>query len=202
MRYFLFDIGHVLVNFDTQDFLQEVAKSTGRAVEPLTARDLEKVDEVEKGLISDAEYVGYLNMAKGLSWTVDDLTDVWARMFSINEVGRNLFERATQAGIPVYTLSNIARHHIDAIESNWNDFFSAASGLFLSYQIGFRKPDASIYRHTLEQLGVAGEQCFFIDDRPENIEAARTAGIHAHQFIPENHAMIRDEVSAFFGLQA
>ncbi len=201
MKYFLFDIGHVLVDFDTRDFLREVAKCTGEAEEPLTARDLEKIDEVEKGLISDAEYVGYLNAAKGLCWTVDDLTEVWARMFSINEVGRKLFVGAMQARVPVYTLSNIAKHHVDAIEANWNGFFNGANGMFLSYQIGARKPDAAIYRHTVEQLGVAGEQCFFIDDRPENIEAARAAGIHARQFIPENHAVVRKAATEFFGLQ-
>lgn len=32
-----------------------------------------------------------------------------------------------------------------------------------------------------------------------NVEAARAAGIHALQFIPENHAAIHAEVLNFFG---
>jgi FMN phosphatase YigB (HAD superfamily) len=200
MKYFLFDIGHVLVDFVTVDFLHEVAKGTGRPVEPLSEYDLDKINEVEKGQISDAEFVEYLNESKGLSWTVTDLIAVWSRMFSINEVGRGLFLDALKADVPVYTLSNIARHHIDAIENNWGGFFDGAAGLFLSYQIGVRKPDPFIYSHTLEKLGAKGKQCFFIDDRPENIDAAREAGIHAHQFIPENHAKIRKAAASFFHL--
>jgi HAD superfamily hydrolase (TIGR01509 family) len=65
--------------------------------------------------------------------------------------------------------------------------------------MGCRKPEPAIYFQTLEKLGAEGRQCLFIDDRPENIEAARAAGIHAHQFIPENHAAVHDEVLKFFG---
>ena len=200
MKYFLFDIGHVLVDFETEDFLHRVARETGRAVEPLSEYDMEKIDEVEKGEISDAEYVEYLNESKGLSWTVVDLITIWSRMFRVNETGRGLFLNAMKAGVLVYTLSNIAKHHIDAIESNWGGFFDGAAGLFLSYQIGVRKPDPVIYRYVLDELGAKGEQCFFVDDRPENIDAARGAGIQAHQFIPENHAAIQSAAADFFEL--
>jgi putative hydrolase of the HAD superfamily len=200
MKYFLFDIGHVLVDFDFQDFLDEIAKQTGRSVEPLCEHDYIMHDAVETGQISDEEWVEYLNEAKGLSWSRDDLIALWSRMFTVNEVGRTLFSDALKAGLPVYALSNIAKLHMDAIENNWSGFFEGADGLFLSYQIGVRKPDAAIYKRALQELGVDGEQCFFIDDRAENIEAARTQGIEALQFIPENHAVIREAVVNFFDL--
>jgi putative hydrolase of the HAD superfamily len=100
--------------------------------------------------------------------------------------------------LPVYTLSNIAKHHMDAIERNCPGFFNGAAGLFLSYQIGARKPDAKIYQHLLEILNVDGSQCLFLDDRADNVEAACAAGIQAHQFIPENYATIRQAISDFF----
>jgi FMN phosphatase YigB (HAD superfamily) len=201
MKYFLFDIGHVLVNFKTEDFLNEVAGAAGRPVDPLSDIDMNKIDEVERGTITDEGFVAYLNESKGLSWTVGDLIAVWSRMFSINETGHSLFRNAIKAEVPVYTLSNIANHHIEAIEKNWNGFFDGAAGLFLSYQLGTRKPEPAIYRHTLEQLGASGEQCFFIDDRPENVEAARVEGFRAHQFIPENHAAILEAAREFFDFE-
>lgn len=198
MKYFLFDIGNVLANFDFSMLLQAYSDGAGRPLEPHSERDEVMYDLVEKGLISDAEYVDYLNKAKGLDWTVNDLTLVWQKIFSINETGRGLFEQAMKAGVAVYTLSNIAPYHIDAIERNWNGFFDGASGLFLSYQIGVRKPHPDIYRYALDQLGAEGEQCFFIDDLAENVAAARMAGINAHQFVPENHAVIHEVASEFF----
>lgn len=198
-KYFIFDIGNVLVNFDFQVLLRQIAADSGTPVEQPTERDLEMHHAVEEGVISDQEFVDYLNEAKGLSWTVDMLIGVWQKMFTVNQTGYGLFREAIARGLPVYTLSNIAEHHIDAIERNWPGFFDGATGLFLSYQVGARKPNAEIYQHMLENLGVKGEQCLFLDDLTRNVDSARAAGIHALQFIPENYAAIRTEVLTFFG---
>ena len=199
MKYFLFDIGNVLVDFEFAKQLEAIAEATGREVESLTERDREMQDAVERGGITDAEFVAYLNEAKGLSWGVGDLVDIWRGTYTTNKFGRSLFVDAVQAGVPVYLLSNLAQHHTDALEGNWPGFFDHVDGRFFSYEIGSRKPEPEIYRQTLEHLGVDGGQCFFVDDLAENVEAARETGIQAHQFIPENHVAIRQAVMEFFG---
>lgn len=199
MRYILFDIGNVLADFDDRDLLAAVARSTRLSREQATARAPELDDLVEKGLISDVEYLARLNESKGLSWSIEDLTEVWSHVFTLNEPGRELFDEAVQAGTPVYMLSNIARFHMDAIKRNWSWFFDGAAGLFLSYQIGVRKPHSDIYRHVLNELQADGNQCFFVDDLAENVASARALGINAHCFSPENHTTIRDAADAFFG---
>jgi putative hydrolase of the HAD superfamily len=197
-KYFIFDIGNVLVNFDFQVLLQQIAADSGTPVEQPTERDLEMHHAVEEGVISDQAFVNYLNEAKGLSWTVDTLIGIWQKMFTVNQTGCGLFKEAIARGLPVYTLSNIAEHHIEAIERNWPGFFDGATGLFLSYEVGARKPNAEIYRHMLDDLGIEGVQCLFLDDLERNVAAARAAGIHALQFISENYAAIREAVDDFF----
>jgi len=198
MKYFLFDIGNVLLDFEFEKLLRALADGAGQPVRPLSDRDVEMHDAVETGDISDEKWVEYLNETRGLSWTVDSLVDLWSEMFSINETGRGLFLDAMATGIPVHILSNIGGHHVAAIKNNWSDFFEGVASLFLSYQIGLRKPDPSIYHHVLDHLDAEGSQCFFIDDRPENIEAARAEGINAHYFVPENHTAIREAAAEFF----
>ncbi|MEN7973428.1 MAG: HAD-IA family hydrolase [Verrucomicrobiota bacterium] len=199
MKYFLFDIGKVLVDFELEEFFRLHADAAGKPLPPFSENDVEKRDALECGLISDADWVDYLNETRGLGWSEADLVATWSRMFSLNEVGCGLFKTARQAdGVSVHTLSNIAKHNMDAIEANWNGFFDGMDSLFLSYKIGSRKPHPEIYRHVLGQLGAAGEQCFFVDDLAENIETARELGIHAYQFIPENHDTIRAAANAFF----
>ncbi|MFA5689209.1 MAG: HAD family phosphatase [Kiritimatiellales bacterium] len=194
---FLFDIGNVLVDFDLEQFHARM-RAGGFPAEKPSIHDVEQYDAVERGEISDQCYIDYLNRTYGISWTVETLVDIWRDIFTLNRAGRQLFLDAIARGLPVYTLSNIAEYHVSAIERNWPEFFDSATGLFLSYQMGTRKPEPEIYQQVLAQLGVSGGQCFFIDDRPENIAAARVAGIHALQFIPENHAAIHDEVLKFF----
>jgi putative hydrolase of the HAD superfamily len=57
--------------------------------------------------------------------------------------------------------------------------------------VGMRKPDPAIYELTVARLGVAPEECVFVDDLEINCDAARSLGMsavrfeHAGQAIPE-----------------
>lgn len=199
MKYFLFDIGNVLADHDADVLDQAIAKSSSLPWDQACVRTPDLDDMVERGKISDEEYVAQLSRSRGVAWTVDDLTNVWARVFTLNPAGRKLFEDAKQAGVEVYTLSNIAEFHINAIERKWPDFFEGTKGLFLSYQIGVRKPHPDIYRYVLQKLNADGDQCFFIDDLPQNVIAARKFDINAYHFIPENHDAVREVAKGFFG---
>ena len=199
MKVFLFDIGNVLTNFDFPMLLQAYADGSGRPLSPQTEMDDEMYNDVEKGLMSEEDYVAYLNEAKGLNWTTDNLHEIWQKIFSLNETGNRLYDKARASDAQVYTLSNIADYHVRAIENNWGNYFEGTTGLFFSYKMGVRKPDPRIYEMALEELGVPGEQCFFIDDLADNVSAARKMGIHAHQFIPEHYAQIEKKAHEFFG---
>ena len=48
-----------------------------------------------------------------------------------------------------------------------------------SAEEGMRKPDERIYHLTLERLGRRPDEVAFVDDVPDNIDAARRLGIHA-----------------------
>ena len=48
---------------------------------------------------------------------------------------------------------------------------------FISGDLGVRKPDPKIYQAALDSLGVQADECVFVDDYPERVEAARKLGI-------------------------
>ena len=49
--------------------------------------------------------------------------------------------------------------------------------VFESSKLGWRKPDPRIYRHACEQLGVAPENCIYLDDLGINLKPARALGM-------------------------
>ena len=51
-----------------------------------------------------------------------------------------------------------------------------------SCELGIAKPDSAIYLHTCEKLGVTPGEALFLDDKSENVVAARATGLHALQF--------------------
>ena len=52
-----------------------------------------------------------------------------------------------------------------------------------SYQLGIAKPDPAIYLYTLDKLGTHPEETLFIDDKRENVWAARALGIQAIEYV-------------------
>jgi putative hydrolase of the HAD superfamily len=86
-----------------------------------------------------------------------------------------------RAGIKTGILSNIG----DAMEAGVLGRFPALAEFThhtFSHRLGIAKPDAAIYRHAVEGLGVPGGEVLFVDDREENILAARAAGMVAVQY--------------------
>lgn len=51
--------------------------------------------------------------------------------------------------------------------------------LVISGEVGLRKPDREIFEHAAQRLGVELEACVFVDDLPENVDAAARYGITA-----------------------
>jgi len=62
--------------------------------------------------------------------------------------------------------------------------------IFISAEMGVAKPDAHIYEMVLEKLGVVPEECVFVDDFIENIEAARKLGMISIHFQDVAVAMV------------
>jgi epoxide hydrolase-like predicted phosphatase len=67
-----------------------------------------------------------------------------------------------------------AREH----ESRWG-FEAVTDDIVYSDEVGLLKPDPAIYRLTQDRLGVQPEEIVFLDDRPDNVEAAARVGWHA-----------------------
>ena len=198
MKVFLFDIGNVLCDFDYNKLLNIYEEISKKSVTIDTLWDQQMYTDVEAGKISDQEYVELVNHSKNINWKVQDLIYAWKKIFSENKIGRILYYYAIQQKTNVYTLSNIADYHVKAINENWPNLLTQASGLFFSYVIGSRKPDPRIYEYALRSLSINPDQCFFIDDLEENIKMARTLGMSAYQFVPENYELIFNKANSFF----
>lgn len=75
----------------------------------------------------------------------------------------------------VYMMTNIPRPDFDrlrATEYVWDHF----DGIFASGYEGMRKPDLSFYQHVQDKIGYSPERILFIDDKLENVTAARELG--------------------------
>jgi epoxide hydrolase-like predicted phosphatase len=104
-----------------------------------------------------------------------------------------LVRRARAAGLKTALLSNSWGDHYP--EELWDGLFDA---VVISGRVGMRKPDAAIFRHTAELLGLEPAECVMVDDLPQNVRGAAAAGMVAVRHT--DLATTRAELEALFGV--
>jgi putative hydrolase of the HAD superfamily len=91
-----------------------------------------------------------------------------------------LLEDLHQQGVTMALLSNAPSSFGRAVEQEtWARLFKH---LIFSGDLRLAKPDAGIYRFLLEEIDAPAVECLFFDDRRENIDGARRAGLHAEHW--------------------
>lgn len=78
-------------------------------------------------------------------------------------------------------MSNISKEDYQVLSTKMADW-SIFSRVFTSGHVGMRKPDLSFYHHVLKEIRLAPEEAIFIDDKLENVLAARSLGIKSIVF--------------------
>jgi putative hydrolase of the HAD superfamily len=97
------------------------------------------------------------------------------------------------AGIKTGLLSNMPWDLITHLRTNCQWLGNFVFKTF-SAEVRLIKPDPAIYQHTLHGLGVSAAEALFVDDREDNVQAARALGIHAIQF--RSIARLKDDLEA------
>ena len=90
-------------------------------------------------------------------------------------------EQIRSSGIKIGLLSNMPIEMIHYSRQNftWLKQFDHTT---FSAEVRLVKPEAGIYRHSLDGLGVSAAEALFVDDKESNVEGARAVGLHAIQF--------------------
>ena len=81
------------------------------------------------------------------------------------------------AGHRVVVLSNTNRLHTTFWPEEYPEIRDAADHIYLSQDLGMRKPEARIYQHVLRAEGFSPDDTVFFDDNADNIEGANQLGI-------------------------
>jgi putative hydrolase of the HAD superfamily len=139
----------------------------------------------DRGDIERDAYWQEIGKAGGHTYTANEITEFDLRdiLFWVH-LDQRMMEWARQvraAGIRTGLLSNLPRPLGEYLrgEMRLPENFDHHS---FSYELRAAKPEAAIYRHAIEGLGVESGEALFLDDRPENVDGARAYGIRAIQF--------------------
>jgi len=190
----LFDLDGVLAHYDHAPRLRVLAGRT-RTSEAAISQAL-----FESGLERDADLGLYdaqgqadeLARRLGSPATPADLIAARAAAMTVNAGVLALAQQvARKARVAILTNNNLLlRDNLAAICPPLFPLFEQR--VFCSAQFKLGKPDPKVFLLCLEALETPPEACFFIDDKPENPEGARAAGLSAHHYL--NDTLLREEL--------
>lgn len=184
IRNLIFDVGDVLVEYRwfemlTRDYgLSEAeAKRIGEEmfdneiwVQGLDGGRLslaEAIHQYELKYPDDVDVIGWF-LRNGEQMAVKR-PEVWDKVAALKE-----------KGYKIYLLSNYSEELLH-VHTKGAKFLDVLDGGVVSYQVHALKPDREIYEILLEKYSLKAEECLFFDDRMDNVEGAKKAGIQAIQ---------------------
>jgi putative hydrolase of the HAD superfamily len=181
----LFDLDHVLSDYDRSVRLGVLARATGRppleVQAALFGSGLE--DASDEGRYTPQAHAARLSMLLGAPVTVADCLRARAAAMQVDRgVLALIAQLHPQLRRAVLTNNGaLVTEHLARLCPPLATVFDPAHVLG-SGHFGIRKPAPEVYRRCVARLGVAAGATLFIDDKAENVEGARAAGLHALHF--------------------
>jgi putative hydrolase of the HAD superfamily len=111
----------------------------------------------------------------------ETLVNAITTIFTENESILPIIYSLKRQGKKLLLLSNTNELHFNFIQRHfpWIKLFDAA---ILSYEVKEAKPQPAIYQAALKAAGFPPYECFYVDDIPSHVEAARQMGIDAELY--------------------
>ena len=141
--------------------------------------------EYERGRISQSECYARVGEEFGVApFDVDEALKQARESLRPNEELLALVRelKARYAGrLRVFALSNISLpdyEYVSTLPTDWSIF----DRVFPSALLGERKPDLAAYEKVVREADIDPATAVFVDDKVENVEAARQLGIHGIVF--------------------
>jgi len=174
------DLGKVIIFFDNHIFFQKISDYSPFSAEEIAAMVFDYpyvIRSFDTGKITPDDF--YTKVSEILKAEIDyaNFFSIYNDVFSLNPPALEVLMRL-QSKYKLLLLSNTDVKRFGFVKKRFPEVF-IFDEYVLSYEVGHIKPHPQIYEEALKKAEAKAGECVFIDDREENIEAARALGIHA-----------------------
>jgi len=180
----VFDVGNVLVDWNPRAFFARHIPDSARL-----DRFIGEIATMEWHLQHDAGRAFADTSAELIALYPDEAENIrrWGAEFcgTIGDILPGMADLVADldaAGVPLYALTNFSHEFWPPFRVREAALFDRFRDILVSGEVKLIKPDPAIYVLALERFGLAPGEALFVDDRVENIEAAKRAGLVGHVF--------------------
>jgi epoxide hydrolase-like predicted phosphatase len=186
IRCVISDMGRVIISFDNDIFFKKISGYSPFSAEDIAEQAAIHEDFVrlfDTGKITPEEF--FEGVTKRLQAEIDQQTfySIYNDVFSLDPLVLEIL-KLMKPRYRLVLLSNTDVMRFEFIKMKFPEIL-IFDDYVVSYQVGYMKPHPQIYIHALEKAGADPQECVFIDDRAENVEAAEKLGLTGILFEPK-----------------
>lgn len=183
LKNIVFDFGNVIMNWNPDQILDQynLSENEHKILKKEIFSSKEWI-EVDAGIIDEdkATEIFVKRVPNELQAKVKELMRTWPGKVAFYDEVFDLMTELKKKGYHVYGLSNTGMRFANYVKkSKWNRNFD---GYVLSAKEKMMKPNDRIYQKLLSRYNLKADECLFVDDLKENIEAAKKNGMQGFVF--------------------
>lgn len=177
----LFDLGGVVFEIHFERAFSVWAGCSGEPQDALASRFSfdRSYERHERGEIDAHQYFAVLRSTLGTDLTDAELAEGSNSIYGDEYDEMDDLLRRLAEAVPVYAFTNSNPTHQEVWERKYRSTLSRFRSVFVSSEMGVRKPEPRSYRAVAEKMGIAPERVLFFDDTPENVKGAAAVGMPA-----------------------
>jgi HAD superfamily hydrolase (TIGR01509 family) len=194
----IFDLGAVILNINYQNTINAFSKLGVKNASSFYSKKVQinLFNQIETGDITVEKFLTELQKETNNA-SINQVTEAWNAMLLDLPENRLALIQSLKKEYSIYLLSNTNTIHIDAFKKKmgrvqWKKFCNLFDKMYLSHEVGLRKPNTAIFEYLLKEQNLKAQEVFFIDDSPQHIEIANKLGIKTH------HLKNGEEITALF----
>ena len=197
LRSAIFDIGRVLVRLDLARAIEGLSQGISLTSEELWSAIQKdpRWHDWQEGRISPHDWHLHITKRLGSPLKFDDFRAAWNRTLDPVPLQCDDLFQTLSKKLKLALLSNTDPIHVAHLESNFAffEFFPPPTRIY-SCSVRASKPSPVIFQAALKAVKTPAAQAVFVDDIPEYVEAARSLGLNAIQYL--NPAQLRADLRA------
>ena len=186
IRAVISDLGQVVLGFNNDIFIRKLSVRCGLTmprIKEATHWNMELIRAFDKGGILPGEFYERIVKAVDARMPREEFFAIYNDIFWLNAPALEVLKRVKLAGAKLLLVSNTDPERFGFVKKNFSQILIFDDYL-LSYELRLAKPEPGIYREAMRRAGCAANECVFIDDLPENVEAAVSLGMKGLLYVP------------------
>ncbi len=187
IRAVISDMGRVVLWFDNDVFIRKLAASSTVSEDNIKEAahwNLDLLTDFDRGAISPGDFYKRVVRAVGSGIGEAEFYTIYNDIFRLNPPALDVLRKHKAAGKTLILLSNTDVRRFGFIRETYPEML-IFDDYVLSFELGMVKPEPAIYLEAARRAGCRPEECVFIDDMPENVQAAMKLGMAGVVYRPE-----------------